>query len=228
MISAVLFDLDDTLYPEADFYRAGFGAVAAELERRGVGNAPAIGIALEELHFRGPRSLVFNNAATQLGFPPAWVPEIVAVFRAWDPELHLYPDCPEILPGLRKRYRLGIVTDGHAAAQRKKIRALGVEALVDAIVVADELGREFWKPHPLPFHTCCRMLGVPPEQCVFVGDSPERDILGARGAGLYSIRLRRGDAYFAGVEPGPQAGPHAEIAGLHELPDLLGRIDLAW
>jgi HAD superfamily hydrolase (TIGR01549 family) len=42
------------------------------------------------------------------------------------------------------------------------------------------------KPRPEIFHHALEMLGVKPEEALFVGDSYPADIRGARGAGLYA------------------------------------------
>jgi putative hydrolase of the HAD superfamily len=117
------------------------------------------------------------------------------------------------------------VTDGWLAVQRRKVEALGVEPLLDALVISDELGRDFWKPHPKPFLNCCARLGVEPSEAVFVGDNPERDMVGARRAGLASIRIRRPGGYFEATEfGGSEARSDFEIHQLTELESLLARL----
>jgi putative hydrolase of the HAD superfamily len=222
MTHAVLFDLDDTLYPEADFYRSGFAVAAGELERRGFGPAAATRAVLESIHFQQSRQGVFDAAAARLGFPAAWVPQLVDLFHEHSPCIRLPAASARVLARLRPWYRLGIVTDGHAEVQRKKIRALGVAPLVDAIVVADDLGREHWKPDPLPLLTCCRALDADPREAVFVGDNPPRDMLGARRAGMPGIRLRQG--FFRDHDDAAWEKPWGEICGLEELEALLDRI----
>lgn len=221
MIRTVLFDLDDTLYPEGEYYRSGFAVVAACLEERGVGPAEANRALFEQLHFGEGRERVFDKAAARLEFPAAWIPELVRAFHDHRPRLQLPQESAEVLAQLRGRYRLGIVTDGHAAVQRRKLEALELADRVDAIVITDDLGREYWKPHPLPFWNCCQRLESPPDEAVFVGDHPERDIQGARRAGLRAIRLRRPDSYFASLATSEAYPADREIRQLAELPGLL-------
>jgi putative hydrolase of the HAD superfamily len=221
---AVLFDMDDTLYPEGEFYRSGFAVVAEELRQRGVGPSSEISRLMEFIHFNESRENVFDKAAVRLGYPLAWVPELVGLFHRHKPRVTLPEESIRALTRLRPQYRLGIVTDGHAAVQRRKIEALGVAPFVDAIVVTDDLGREHWKPDPLPFLTCCKALQVLPQEAVFVGDNPDRDILGALGAGLAAIRIRRPDAYFRDVERPELANESCEINTLSELQAVLARI----
>jgi putative hydrolase of the HAD superfamily len=225
MLRGVIFDLDDTLYEERQFVRGGFAEVARELERRGAGPADEAQRWLEHYHFAESRAGVFQKLAHRLGFPEAWIPELVALFRAHRPQLALAADAVEVLPRLRRRYRLGCVTDGWADVQRRKVAALGIEPYLDALVVADELGRDFWKPHARPFRECCALLGVEPAEALVVGDNPERDVAGARAAGLRSARIRRDGCYFAGAEteaPGLRAD--FEVRDLYALEELLARL----
>jgi len=215
---AVIFDVDDTLYHEAMFVRGGFLAVGRELEQRGVGEAEQARDVFWEIHDGEGRDRVFNKAAARLGFDEAWIPELVKTYRGHAPTLSFFEEVPELLGVLKENYRLGCVTDGWLETQQNKVAALGLEAMVHAVVYSDEFGRAYWKPHARPFHACCERLGVRPEDAIFVGDNPERDIAGARNAGLMSVRLRRPEAYFA---TDSSEAADFEIQNLRELPALL-------
>ncbi|HEX9821813.1 MAG TPA: HAD family hydrolase [Methylomirabilota bacterium] len=222
MIRAVLFDLDDTLYREDDFACSGFGAVAQELESRGVGRAAALHGMLASIHVTEGREHVLDKLAARLNFPGDWVPGLVERYRAHVPTITLAPDAVRALARLRGRYRLGCVTNGWAAVQRRKIAALGLGTLLDAIVVADDHGRRHWKPSPLPFLHCCRLLGVSPAESVHVGDDPERDVRGARNAGIASVRVRREPA-----DCPDDARPACEVLSLDELERVLDDLNRA-
>ena len=126
----------------------------------------------------------------------------MATFRSHEPNIGLSPEVPEVLEALRERsVALGIVTDGHGDVQRRKIASLGVPRLVDVIVVSDDFGREAWEAlYPYPMLRCLRELGVPTGSATFVGDHPDRDVLGARNAGIRCVRIRRPEGYFS-VDP---------------------------
>ena len=67
--------------------------------------------------------------------------------------LEPYPGVADGLVALGERFQLGLVTDGHPAGQRAKLRALGLDRVFDVEVYSDEFGREHRKPDPLPFLT---------------------------------------------------------------------------
>jgi putative hydrolase of the HAD superfamily len=225
MIRAILFDLDDTLYVEGHFFQSGFSVVASELESRGVGGKREIAGMLAAIHFHEGREKVFQKAAERISFPEEWIPQLVEVFRSHQPRISLAPDACSMLPLLRGKYHLGCVTDGWAEVQRRKVAALGVTEFLDSLVVADDMGREFWKPNPLPIHRCCELLGVSFVEAVLVGDNPERDIKGARNAGMRSIRVRRRDSYFYSVDCVPPDVADFEVSDLADLEHMLAQLD---
>jgi putative hydrolase of the HAD superfamily len=56
-----------------------------------------------------------------------------------------------------------------------------------AVLSADELGA--LKPHPKPFLHAARLLGLPPEQILFLGDREDHDVCGAHQAGFLAGRI---------------------------------------
>lgn len=69
--------------------------------------------------------------------------------------------------------------------QRNKIDALGLAPLFDAIVMSGEVGVH--KPDHRVFDHATNLLGVSNEDCVFVGDNPNADIVGALNAGMEAV-----------------------------------------
>ena len=187
MIKAILFDLDDTLYEERQYFCSGFYAVGKELERRGVNSANRIASLLMYILDKEGRENIFQKAAEQAAFSDKLIPEIVRLFRSHQPSISLSKDAVCVLSKLKKNYKLGCVTDGNIQIQNQKIHALGLRSYFSAIVITDELGNEYRKPHSIPFIRCCQMLGVCTKESVFVGDSVERDVVGARGVGMKAI-----------------------------------------
>ena len=97
----------------------------------------------------------------------------------------------EILQKLKSQgIKLAIVTNITPELlehQRKKVDALGIAPLFDAIVYSAEFGVH--KPDRRIFDYAAALLGVTNEQCLFVGDDPESDVSGALGAGMEVVWL---------------------------------------
>ena len=108
---------------------------------------------------------------------------------------------------------VGILTNGPERRQRTKIRALGLEPTVDAIVYAGDLSRR--KPHVDPFEAILTDLGVAADRTLYVGDSLAYDVAGAHNAGL-QVAWLRGD----GDDPGEYA-PEYVLDSLAHLDGLL-------
>ncbi len=216
--TAVVFDLDDTLYPERRFALSGYAAVARRLgSETGMPETVLYRFLVRRFRQRGREGLLQALCAA-FALPPTEVPRLVEVIRTHVPRLPLPRLSRQVLGELRVRgHRLGILTNGLPSTQRGKVRALGIESLVDAVVYAQEHA-----PAGKPAHVCfvavLQRLGVPASQAVFVGDHPDKDIAGAAAAGLHPIWLpgRRGDA--------PTVTAGAVAASLAEVPDLVARL----
>lgn len=76
-----------------------------------------------------------------------------------------------------------------------KIRASGLDRLVQGWVVSEAVGRK--KPDPVIFRAAADAVGVPLEGAWVVGDSPHADIAGAHALGLRSVWVSGGRAWAA-------------------------------
>lgn len=85
-----------------------------------------------------------------------------------------FEDHKVLLQQLRKSYLLAIITNGPSAAQWEKIQKLKLQKYFDFIVVSDDIHIE--KPDARIFHTACNYLGLPPGECIIIGDKLETDI----------------------------------------------------
>jgi len=105
--------------------------------------------------------------------------------------LELFEGVRPFLGELRSQYRTGILTNGPSDMQWSKLRDLGLVDAVDAVVVAGDLG--IFKPDPRPFRQLLEALDAKPEVALFVGDSYEHDIVGARGVGMKTAWITHPD-----------------------------------
>lgn len=211
----MLFDLDDTLVPQAPWLAGAWAAVAAAAGRQGLPET-AVHQALVEVAAQGSaRGGIIDRALAVVGCGGDPRP-LVTAFRAYRcAELPCYPGVRESLAALRARVPLGLVTNGDPGIQRAKLAAAGLTDLFQVVVCADELGREHRKPDPQPFAVALRALGVPVAAALYVGDRPETDVAGALAAGLAAVRVRTGE--YAGAPDDPRA--------LASLPDVVAAID---
>ena len=112
------------------------------------------------------------------------------------------------------RFRVGLLTNGPSDIQRLKLDQAGLSDAFDTVVVSGEVG--VGKPTPAVFELVLDRLGARVEGSVMVGDSWERDIVGALGAGLTAV-------WIADGRTPPTEDPRVTVVdSVRELDGLLG------
>ena len=220
---AVIFDLDDTLYPERKYVISGLAAVARWAEHRFGISAAQSNCELRLLYNQGARGNIFDRWLVRRELKPElFVGEMVDAYRSHRPCLQPYVGTLGLLSMLRRFVHVGLVSDGYLQVQQNKLAGLGIAAQFDAVVFSDALGRDAWKPSPKPFLAVCQQLQTACEAAVYVGDNPRKDFLGARRAGMTSIRLRHGNGEYDCLEPETDDhAPNYVVTSLTELQELL-------
>lgn len=99
--------------------------------------------------------------------------------------IYVFEDAEETIAYLHQNYRLGIVSNGNAESQRRKIAKLPFIDVFEYSIVSGEI--DIHKPDKGIFLKACEDMGVLPEECVFVGDNYRCDIEGALQAGMKPI-----------------------------------------
>jgi putative hydrolase of the HAD superfamily len=225
VLRAIVFDLDDTLYPEHAYVMSGFGAVAAWAERN-LGIAAEQGfVELARLFDQGVRGNTFDvwlEDHDLLG--ESSVRQLTRVYRDHRPRIEPYPGAVELLEELRRSYVLGLLTDGYAPAQRKKLAALGLHRFLKEQLFTDSYEDGAGKPSSRPFRIILGRLGADGSEAIYVGDNPLKDFLGARRAGMGTVRVRTEVGIYRDLEPpSPAHAPDYEVADLPFLTDVLPR-----
>lgn len=200
-LRAVLFDLDNTLYPEEQFVASGFRAVANCLTEHTNLAAETLEKKMwHTLHTQG-RGRVFNKLLVELDLDSrVWLRTLVLVYRSHQATLSLFPGVATALATLKDHgLRLGLVTDGVASVQRRKIAALDLERYMDVIVCTDELGAGCAKPSTVPFEAATTLLRVAANETIYLADDISKDFAGPNRLGMKSIQV--GLSRLVGVKP---------------------------
>ena len=180
------------------------------------GDHPELAALREWVDTSGLRATAWIRALAELGADdPSLAEELSEHLTAVRPRHHaIYPDTRDVLTGLQAEFRLAMITNGPPRVQWNKITSLELEPYFETVIVSGEVG--VGKPDPRIFGLVLDRLGVDAQRTAMVGDSLQRDIAGARGAGLTAIWINRaGKTVDGGVQP------VAEIRDLTELPDQL-------
>mgnify|MGYP001070539495 CR=1 FL=1 len=216
---AVIFDLDDTLYPYRRFRLSGFLAVARHLADR-AGLDARLGFTTLAAASRGPaRGAELQACLAQYDLPQAWLPDLIEMVRYHSPRLTLPPASRRTLHALRAEgWRLGVLTNGPRSIQAAKVDALGLAPYVDVIGYASVLGSGRGKPDPDAFAWMARELSAPVRRTIVVGDNESCDIAGALAAGMVPVRC-------AAWIPAPaETAARVVIDRLSRLPAMAGSL----
>lgn len=227
-IKAILFDLDDTLWPimpaieraERDMFD-WLGLHAPEVARQfSISSMRARRIELAKANPRyrfdvaALRHAVLLEAFTHCNEDCANAEHAMAVFAKARNTVDMFDDVHPGLQRLSCQWLLGTVTNGPA-----DLAAIGIAHHFRTAVAAHRFGSA--KPDPAIFHAACRELGVEPGHAVYVGDDPVLDVEGAQRAGLKAVWLKR-PSLWAGREAPAHIEADAICSNLGELENWLG------
>jgi putative hydrolase of the HAD superfamily len=217
---AILFDLDDTLWPIAPVIAEAELTLHAWLAARvpevaAQWSIDALRAHRAQLAERQPELLIdlgqLRRASLQAAFAAAGadtaqVDGAMAHFFAARNAVTPYDD---VLPGLlklRQHVQLGTISNGNA-----DLEVIGLAHHFQVSLAAARFGAA--KPDAGIFRAACAALGVAPHQAVYVGDDLALDVAGAQAAGLRAVWMNRRGA----AVPDGAARPDAICASLDEL-----------
>ncbi len=189
----LIFDLDDTLYPERDFAVGGFRSAArwAEAELGASVDVDRMVALLDDGHLGRLFAIVLAEAKPD--HTPDDLKAFVRAYGKQQPDIRMFPDAVEALPHWHARTDLGLITDGHAPTQHAKIAALLLGERFSHIIATGSLGpdRAFHKPHPHAFQLMQAELGKAGDRFVYVGDNLSKDFVAPNALGWTSIWIDR-------------------------------------
>ena len=219
-IKAIFFDIDDTLYDSTKLSTfARKNSVDAMIDAGLPGSSEEIYKVLEEVinEFGANYGRHYDELLNMLGL--SWDPKIIAAGvvayeRTKVGYLKPYPGVIPLLLKLKKRYKLGIISNGLPVKQWEKLIGLGIHHLFDTVATSGEHG--LGKPQKEIFEFAMEKLDAKPKESIMVGDRLDTDILGGNRAGMTTIRLKRGK--YRNKQPaGKEEIPDHEILDLSEI-----------
>jgi 2-haloacid dehalogenase len=145
-----------------------------------------------------------RGVAAELGFDPT--DEEVARFSRSVEDWPAFPDSTEALRRLKRRFRLGVLTNCDDDLFAASARRLGVD--FDWVVTAQQVGS--YKPAQRDFEALFERVGLPHERIVHVAQSLFHDHVPAKRLGLTTVWIdRRHDRPGSGATPPAEASPDA-------------------
>lgn len=195
----IVFDVDDTLYDQQQPFRNAmtkiFPNVATEdmhelyLRFRHHSDETFPKVLANEWSLDFMRFFRMNETLKDLNYPGISQEEGKIFQQVYEEELDnitMHPEVTKLLDTLQeKEIPMGIITNGPTDHQFKKVKQLNLEKWVPSqnIIISQSTG--FQKPEKEIFDLACNQFCMEPEHTLYVGDSYDNDIVGARnGAGI--------------------------------------------
>lgn len=228
----IFFDVDDTLYDHLEPFRTAMDKVLlhgedfpfeiayqrmryySDLLSTEAGGTPTESKVIEEMRIeRFVRTLAeFDMTLTKEQAAAIQAAYIDCQFR-----IRPFEGAEQLIRKLQMLgATVGLITNGPAEHQWKKIRILGIDRLIpaDLIFISGAVG--LTKPDPRLFEHVAAKLKLTAGQCCYIGDSWRNDVVGAAEAGWRMLWFNH-----RGVQPESQARPHEPAASYTELSRLL-------
>lgn len=193
MKQAVLFDLDGTLL-DRDASVEQFISVQYDRLAEHLSNVPKsdyISRFIElDCHGHVWKDKVYQDLVTEFSIETISWQTLLEDYEMQF-QFHCVPfqSLTEMLNELRRQgYLLGIITNGRGQFQTRAIDGLGIRDYFDSLLISEV--EQVRKPQLEIFQRALKRLGVAALDSVFVGDHPEADIAGAKGAMMKTIWKR--------------------------------------
>lgn len=227
MIKAVLFDLDNTLIDFMKVKRSSVDAAINAMLAAGVrvkkGKAEKVLYALYQKHGIEHQQIFQKFLRAVLGRLDYKIlaEGIVAYRKTQAGILQPYDDVVPTLKALRQmQLKLAIVSDAPRMRAWLRLVEMGIQNYFGIVVCHEDTGH--YKHTGLPFKKALRLLKLKPDECLMVGDWPERDMAGAKKLGIKSVFARYGAAKKIRNR---KSGADFEIDSIKQVVDVVRKLN---
>lgn len=217
MIKAVLFDLDNTLIDFMKMKKISCEAAISAMIDAGLEIKHEIALKkLFELYdkYGLEDPLIFQRFLEEINGKIDYkilASGIVAYRKVRTGFLEPYPHVTNTLLKINnKGIKLGIVTDAPRLKAWIRLSSMKIADFFDVVVTYEDTEQR--KPSKMPFEAAIKELKLRPEQCLMVGDWPERDIEGAKKLGIKTCFAKYGN---------PKATAKADYV-INDIKELIG------
>lgn len=215
-IRAVLFDVGHTiLFPDEEFFFSLAVANGSHLQKDAF---CWLGARAKEKAYRSkpenPYKMWFTEWMLGSGVRQEKLPDIFDAIIEKHNRAHLWnrlePTIPVVFKELREKgLILGVISNADGTV-RAILEKLQLDFYFKCIIDSHEVGVE--KPDARIFHLASKEIGIPPENCMYVGDQIKVDVEGAAAVGMQPVLL---DPYgIIDDAPCPKIRCLQEVVGL--------------
>ena len=173
---AIVFDLDDTLYPEIDFLKSAYHFISRQLTQDDTLYSSMLA------DYRNQQD-VFAGLSQQFKVDKS---QLLDWYRYHQPSIHASPGVAAFIEHFSNDYQFAIITDGRSITQRNKIKALQLDDKLNAVIISEEIGSE--KPNVLNYQAVENQLDC--EAYWYIGDNVKKDFITPNLLGWQTIGLK--------------------------------------
>ncbi|MEI5995148.1 HAD family hydrolase [Candidatus Enterococcus mansonii] len=200
-MKTIVFDVDDTIYDQQQPFRNAintvFPCVKAEdmhalyIRFRHHSDETFPKVMSNEWTLEYMRFYRIDESLKNLSYPTVSQEDGLLFQKIYEDELDnivMHEEVKKVFDFLKeKKIPMGIITNGPTDHQYKKVKQLRLEDWVpsDNIIISQSTG--FQKPEREIFDLAAKEFGMEAEHTLYVGDSFENDIIGAKNGGWKSL-----------------------------------------
>ena len=212
----IVFDLDDTLYPEKSFFDGGVKSVAEYLSVELKLDKSSVERDMHDFYLENGRDGLFDFILNKNGLSQKiYVQKCLSIYRKHAPLIKPFSEtikCLEQLDGFKKY----LVTDGNLAVQRNKINTLGIKKYFIKTMPTSQYGILNAKPSTYCFDLILKLeMQEDCSKLVYVGDNPKKDFVNLKLKGYNTIRVLTGA--YRDIKPQEKYEAAYIISSLKEL-----------
>lgn len=176
--TVVVFDLDDTLYNEIEYLKSAYRCIAQNIAQDSWAKLYAHMFSLYRTGENVFDFLIKEHSCDKN--------ELLNLYRYHKPSIHTFPGVLELFQKIKQKDgKVAVITDGRSKTQRNKINSLGIETLVDHIVISEEIGSE--KPNKNNFLAVENVFNRSTHY--YIADNVRKDFEGPQSLGWQCILL---------------------------------------
>lgn len=133
-------------------------------------------------------------------YPKGTVRDTAMLFRSLTRKhFGLFPSLIDTLARLKENYKMAIISDAQWVFAEPEMEMLGLDRFFKLKIFSSRLG--FKKPDVRLFNLALKKLRVRPEDSVYIGDNPNKDLVGSKKAGMKFILFKSECVEYGGLRP---------------------------
>lgn len=232
MIKATVFDLDDTLYNSTE--------LSTHARRSAIRAMNALGLpatfdeasqVLSEVveEYGSNYNYHFDQMLKRLNVESSKMKLFIAAgmiayhdvkFASMRPFHDVIPTFIELR---KSEIKICVLSDGNAIKQYEKILRLRLQDFLDDTIISEEVGIR--KPNPKLFELPLQRFKIKPQECIYIGDNYERDIIPCKRLGIWTVLIHRGGKHDQPSFSDKETAPDYELSNLKDLISIIKEVN---